>query len=490
MTVMHFINPRIAYVILVGFATLAPAICRAQIPCAPPPPKPPKRISGGEGFPPLPLPVTPLRRTERKRPPAPPTLMTKVNYVNSQIMRQNKKVWQWTTAPGDTHQLFRSVQKELGLNYKAEIKRFKEIEWLPATTPILYFSGREPLELYPVQRKALRQYVLDGGAIIGAAGSGYTAFADSFRKAMRSLFPDRPWHGLPFDHPIYRSHHTIEKLEYRRDEEEPFEKAPILEGLNFGGRTSIILSPVDLSCGWDNHTHPQGYRIMPEDARRLGLNMIAYLLATYRLGRVSSTPVVFREVSGAPAEIQVGQIVHGGDWDPDPSGLQYLLKKVSGETSGMVSYQRVAIDPQKDDLRQYPYLYMTGLLDFTFPEEAVQRLRQYLSRGGFLMISNGANRRWFNHAVRRELGRVLPERPFARLAPSHPVYSCHFALDRASHGNARLEGITLDGATCVIYSPGSIGSAWDGEPRPFVELPDSALALKMGVNVLVYAMTH
>jgi len=37
------------------------------VPLGPPPEAGKRRISGGEGFPPLPLPATPLRRTERKR---------------------------------------------------------------------------------------------------------------------------------------------------------------------------------------------------------------------------------------------------------------------------------------------------------------------------------------------------------------------------------------------------------------------------------------
>ena len=43
-----------------------------------PPRAAPRHISGGESLPPLPLPATPLRRTERKRDPAPPTLIGKV----------------------------------------------------------------------------------------------------------------------------------------------------------------------------------------------------------------------------------------------------------------------------------------------------------------------------------------------------------------------------------------------------------------------------
>jgi len=48
------------------------------VPLGKPPEAPPKRISGGEGMAPLPLPATPLRRTERKRQPTPPALFGKV----------------------------------------------------------------------------------------------------------------------------------------------------------------------------------------------------------------------------------------------------------------------------------------------------------------------------------------------------------------------------------------------------------------------------
>src|SRR3990172_4285174 len=45
--------------------------------CGPPPPAKPQQRTGGESFPPLPLPATPLRRSEKKRPPSPPALVGK-----------------------------------------------------------------------------------------------------------------------------------------------------------------------------------------------------------------------------------------------------------------------------------------------------------------------------------------------------------------------------------------------------------------------------
>jgi hypothetical protein len=69
--------------------TAVPLVVASQddwfVPLGPPPKATPKRINGGEGFAPLPLPgpVTPLRRSERKRQPSPPTRVGKVVWGES-----------------------------------------------------------------------------------------------------------------------------------------------------------------------------------------------------------------------------------------------------------------------------------------------------------------------------------------------------------------------------------------------------------------------
>ncbi len=147
------------------------------------------------------------------------------------------------------------------------------------------------------------------------------------------------------------------------------------------------------------------------------------------------------------------------------------------------------MDLEKPDLANYPFLFLTGHLDFKLSDRALANLRQYLERGGFLLVSNCCNRSEFDRAARRELGRVF-RGGLKPLDPSHPLYTAHFDLGEAAASGSRLEGITREGVTCVVYSPVSIASAWDGEPRPFVTLPDSDLSRRLGVNALVYAMTH
>ncbi|HIJ65673.1 MAG TPA: hypothetical protein HPP77_06940, partial [Candidatus Hydrogenedentes bacterium] len=79
------------------------------------PPATPHRRKAAESVPPLPLPATPLRRTEKKRPPAPPALVGKLEY--------GKIVWatdengrrysyrDWTTDPLDIINLMKLTNR-------------------------------------------------------------------------------------------------------------------------------------------------------------------------------------------------------------------------------------------------------------------------------------------------------------------------------------------------------------------------------------------
>jgi len=42
----------------------------------------------------------------------------------------------------------------------------------------------------------------------------------------------------------------------------------------------------------------------------------------------------------------------------------------------------------------------------------------------------------------------------------------------------------------VIYSPYGLGTQWDGMERPFAKCYSSEDALRIGMNAIVYSMTH
>ena len=53
-----------------------------------------------------------------------------------------------------------------------------------------------------------------------------------------------------------------------------------------------------------------------------------------------------------------------------------------------------------------------------------------------------------------------------------------------------IEGIEVDGTVRVIYSRFDLGNGWEGEDHPFSlgYLPEDAR--RLGVNAVLYAMTH
>src|SRR5438105_2568668 len=79
------------------------------------------RIKGGEAMAPLPLPATPLRRSERKREPAPPTLIGKVIWgASADFVSEDgtkSQISDWNLAPADLQQLTKKAAHYLKLNY-------------------------------------------------------------------------------------------------------------------------------------------------------------------------------------------------------------------------------------------------------------------------------------------------------------------------------------------------------------------------------------
>jgi hypothetical protein len=53
-----------------------------------------------------------------------------------------------------------------------------------------------------------------------------------------------------------------------------------------------------------------------------------------------------------------------------------------------------------------------------------------------------------------------------------------------------LEGITIGGTTPVIYCPFGLGGGWRGFDHPYALDIASEDAMKLGVNILLYSMTH
>ncbi len=473
----------------------------------PPPKAAPQRRKGGESVPPLPLPATPLRRTEKKRPPSPPTLIAKVKWGSPSPRSgvdeygNNYSFWDWEGARQDIYVLTEDASKRLGVKYGAKVIDISQFSGDPDDIPVLYFTGHMAISFDEEMRKRIREYVINGGYVWAQSCCGNSTFYDSFVKEMKAIFPDREFSRLPADHPLFQCYYDISKVRRMSGGKVVEEAAPFIEGISICCRTAVFISKYDLGCGWANLTNRYN-AIEPSDTKYLGINMVNYCLAYHKLGKFLSTSKVYYEANeNERADFTMGQVVGAGVWDPNPSGVANLLKAVLANTSTEVKFKRQIVKLEDGDFFQLPLLYMTGHGHFSFSDRAVEALKRYLSAGGMLVADACCGNLAFDESFRREIRKVLPSTPLNQIPLSHEVFSSLFQIREITYtpivqfqhpdkNLPELEGVEINGKLAVLYSRYDLGNGWEGEPRPFAKGWDKVDALKMGINIVVYAQTH
>lgn len=473
--------------------------------CGPPPPAKPQSRTGGESFPPLPLPATPLRRTEKKRPPAPPALIGKMALGAIRYVRRggDRVAYRdWMTDPADLDSLLNWTNEKLGIHYGKSETDFEHFSFDPRELPALLFAGHNGFTLDDRARPLLARYVLDGGMIIGDACCGWKDFNEAFRREVAALFPERPLRRLSPDDPLFASYYKLGKFTYQKADGARYDDDPCLEGITFGCRLGVVYSPADLTCGWDGHDHPRGLRVVVDQARQVGANYVTYLLGSYQLGRFLSAAKVYHE-AGAPGrdDFIFAQVVHEGDWDPDPSAVHNLLKHVRDNSTLTVKFKRVDVKLGDPRAMTYPLLYMTGHDDFRWTDKQAAWLQHYLKAGGMLLADACCGRTAFHLAFARELKKALPEHGLEDVPLDHPLYSAHYEIKRVGYtprvsedfgalNVPGLQGVTLDGRLAVVYSRFDLGNGWEQFPHPYAYGYSDKDALAIGTNVIVSAVTH
>jgi hypothetical protein len=184
----------------------------------------------------------------------------------------------------------------------------------------------------------------------------------------------------------------------------------------------------------------------------------------------------------------------GGDWYANPSSIPNLLAAIRERTSLPVERTEARVTLMDDKLWDYPFLHMTGHGNVKLSDAEVARLREYLQRGGFLHADDNYG---LNESFRREIKRVFPERELVDVPLSHPIYHSVYDMPKGlpkvhEHDGkpARGYGIFLGDRLAVYYSHESdLGNGWE-DPATYNDPPAvREAALRMGVNLFVYAVT-
>ena len=171
------------------------------------------------------------------------------------------------------------------------------------------------------------------------------------------------------------------------------------------------------------------------------------------------------------------------------------------------------VDPDDpDDIYNWPFMYLDtpGAADMT--DAQIARVREYLLRGGFLLCDSFFGSREWASFEANTLKRLFPDRPVVELPADHPIFHTVYDLnERVQVRNMRSmrragpqHGYRDDGAVphwrgvldddgrvmIAILWNNDLGDAWQYADIAEYPQEDTNFALRLGVNLAVYDLTH
>lgn len=202
-------------------------------------------------------------------------------------------------------------------------------------------------------------------------------------------------------------------------------------------------------------------------------------------------------VEGPSAPLTVARLKYGGggDWYASPTAVPNLIREVNRRTTIRLARQPAVVEPGSPRLFDYPIIFATGHGNIAFTPAERENLRRYLFSGGFLHVDDNYG---LDEFFRPEVKRLFPDRELVELPFTHPVYHCFYSFPQGlpkvheHHGGPpHGYGILHGGRVILYYSFNTdLQNGWEdaevhGNPPERREA-----ALRMGVNIVVYALTH
>jgi hypothetical protein len=234
--------------------------------------------------------------------------------------------------------------------------------------------------------------------------------------------------------------------------------------------------------GGDEFAVPRGWVGNPEYDGRVTFARLKYRGYGYGAGWAHDYPraevnfmTVLREITAIRPFVQQGPIVGGTIVAMDDSALF-----------------------------KYPVAYLSEPGGWFPNEKEATGLRKYLQKGGFMLVDDFPYEAWqtFEDAMRR----VMPELKPVRLTGNEPIFDSFFKVDFSrirmgvSGGGGSAQNSVFWGyfenndpkrRMIVLAAYGlDIGDAWEWSGRGFMPVDVTNEAFKVGVNYIIYALTH
>ena len=373
--------------------------------------------------------------------------------------------------------------------------------------PILLLTGKNgQIDFTPAERENLRKYLVEQGGFLFIDYSSTTEneFYRSMRQMLETVIPTHSVKLIPNDHEIYNCFYQMSGPPVGSAGYKP------LEGIFINSRLAVLINSMGY---WSIFSGVSDY--YSPGVLRFGVNLMIYAMTRCQKTVVEPEAVEFgaaiqgndRDIAG---HIHLSDILYsdGNFWAQGaPAYLEQWMNErtkvnvrfMPQETLTKSVHLAPPVDASLEDVAteevfKQPILLLSGgdrPIRLTPSEQ--ETLRKYLvEAGGLLFIDDNAPVEGeFYRSVRKLLETVLPNHSIERIPDNHEIYHCFYEMGGppiGAIGSVRrdgvMEGIWLDGRLAVIMSQKGYSGVFAGRG------PYSPGALRFGVNLIIYAMTH
>jgi hypothetical protein len=182
-----------------------------------------------------------------------------------------------------------------------------------------------------------------------------------------------------------------------------------------------------------------------------------------------------------------------------PTSDQHFNDFVSGATSidiDRMSYRIVHLG--QDDVFDYPFAYISEPGEMQLTDAEVHNLREFVNRGGFVLLDDFDGLQQLL-VMQQQVRRAFPNREWVALDIDHLLFHLHFDLDDLHAMDPYVPGgfttyyAMHNEAGEIVMVAGhnnDLANFWDWYDQPRMPLGPATDAFRLGVNYMVYALTH
>ncbi len=158
------------------------------------------------------------------------------------------------------------------------------------------------------------------------------------------------------------------------------------------------------------------------------------------------------------------------------------------------------------ELFKYPVAYIIEVSWWTLTDREAAALRSYIEKGGFVIVDDFKQPGDFGspgwEPFEANMKRVLPNLRFYEMQPTHPIFHSFFEIDDLeivpqayNYGKPIFRGVYEDNdpnkrLQMIINYNTDVSQFWEWSGTGFRPIDQTNEAYKLGVNYIVYGLTH